>query len=210
MRRVLLAVVFIAGGTLSRAEPGSGFDQAVDLARQGQAAAAAAMFADLSHVGNRAAQVNLAVMQARGQGLPQDDQAAAYWAWRARLAGETRAIPLSDLLLERLTDTARRKLADRLTADLIALAELGADGNFAALGRVEAQLRSPPRLEEAAVWFTIGAAFEESGAVPLREVVVGGLDAAARLGVQERAREAFTLWCAKLDSASRPPTCDAN
>lgn len=210
MRRILLAAVLIAGGAPAQTEPSSGFDRAVDLARQGQAAAAAALFADLSHVGNRAAQVNLAVMQARGQGLPQDDQAAAYWAWRARLAGETRAIALSDLLLERLTDTARKKLADRLTADLTALAELGAHGNFAALGRVEAQLRTPPRLEEAAVWFTIGAAFEESGAVPLREVVVGGLDTATRLAVQERAREAFAVWCAKLDSASSPATCGAH
>ena len=52
------------------------FGRAVAMAQDGQAGAAVAIFADLAQAGHRAAQVNLAVMLARGQGVPQDDQAA--------------------------------------------------------------------------------------------------------------------------------------
>lgn len=207
MRRLVFASAFAVAGVMAQAESGSGFDQAVTLARSGQFAAAAAIFVDLAQNGNRAAQVNLAVLQAKGQGTPQDDQAAAYWAWRARLAGEARAIALSDLMLERLTDSARTKLADRLITDLSTQAEAGVPGQFAAIGRVEAQLRNPPRMEVAALWFTLAAAFEEPGALALREVSMDGLEAKARLAVQERAGAEFAIWCAKLPRDARPQTC---
>lgn len=183
------------------------FGRAVAMAQAGQAGAAVAIFADLAQAGHGAAQVNLAVMLARGQGVPQDDQAAAYWAWRARLAGETRAMALSDLLLDRLTEAARARLADRLIADLSARAKEGVPGQFAAIGRVEAQLRTPAKMDEAALWFTLGAAFEEAGALALREVAMADLEPKARLAVQERAGAAFAGWCAEMPADARPESC---
>ncbi|WP_417727028.1 sel1 repeat family protein [Roseovarius sp.] len=210
MRRFVLASAVVLTGAMATAGSTPSFDQAVSLARDGKAGAAAAMFADLAHDGNRAAQVNFAVLQAKGQGLPQDDQEAAYWAWRARLAGEIRAIALSDLLLGRLTDAARTKLADRLIHDLTVQAETGMPDQFAAIGRVEVQLRNPPRMDVAALWFTLGAAFEERGALALREFAMNGLDAKARLVVQERASVEFATWCAKVPRDVRPETCGQN
>ena len=207
MRRFLLASTVWLCGAAAMAGSTPDFGRAVALAQDGQAGAAVAIFADLAQAGHRAAQVNLAVMLARGQGVPQDDQAAAYWAWRARFAGETRAMDVSDLLLNRLTEPARARLADRLLADLRARAEAGVTGQFVALGRVEAQLRSPARMEEAALWFTLGAAFEEPGGFALREVAMAGLEPKARLAVQERAGAEFAKWCAEMPTDARPESC---
>ncbi|WP_052115348.1 SEL1-like repeat protein [Roseovarius mucosus] len=207
MRRFLLASAVWVCGAAAMAGSTPDFGRAVALAQDGQAGAAVAIFADLAQAGHRAAQVNLAVMLARGQGVPQDDQAATYWAWRARLAGETRAIAVSDLLLERLTEAARARLADRLRADLSARAEDGMPGQFAAIGRVEAQLRLPAKMDEAALWFTLGAAFEEPGAFALREVSMAELEPKARLAVQERAAAEFAKWCAAMPQDARPETC---
>ncbi|WP_422002409.1 hypothetical protein [Roseovarius mucosus] len=207
MRRVLLASALWLCGAAAMAGSTPDFGRAVALAQDGQAGAAVAIFADLAQAGHRAAQVNLAVMLARGQGVPQDDQAAAYWAWRARLAGEMRAMEVSDLLLGRLTEAARARLADRLIADLSARAKDGVPGQFAAIGRVEAQLRTPAKMDEAALWFTLGAAFEEPGAVALREVAMADLVAKARLAVQERAGAEFVKWCAEMPQDARPETC---
>jgi|GEM_PF-1114681 TPR repeat protein len=207
MRRFLLASALWLCGAAAMAGSTPDFGRAVAMAQDGQAGAAVAIFADLAQAGHRAAQVNLAVMLARGQGVPQDDQAAAYWAWRARLAGEMRAMEVSDLLLGRLTEAARARLADRLIADLSARAKEGVPGQFAAIGRVEAQLRAPSRMEAAALWFTLGAALEEPGALALREVAMADLEPKARLAVQERAGAEFVKWCADMPAEARPKAC---
>lgn len=207
MRRVLLVSALWLCGAAAMAGSTPDFGRAVALAQDGQAGAAVAIFADLAQAGHRAAQVNLAVMLARGQGVPQDDQAAAYWAWRARLAGEMRAMEVSDLLLGRLTEAARARLADRLIADLSVRAKDGVPGQFAAIGRVEAQLRTPGKMDEAALWFTLGAAFEEPGALALREVAMADLEPKARLAVQERAGAEFVKWCADMPAEARPEAC---
>ncbi|TQE98177.1 MAG: hypothetical protein FKY71_15195 [Spiribacter salinus] len=91
----------LAGGVHAASQPS--FGVALQLAEDGRAAEAVSMFRHLSRDGDPVAQVNLAVMQALGQGIPQDDVSAAYWAWRARFAGEARAIELSEHLVSRLT-----------------------------------------------------------------------------------------------------------
>lgn len=209
-RRLILAVlVVVAGACSADAGQEARFDTALQLARGGQGGAAVAMFQKLAHAGDAAAQVNLAVMLARGQGLPQDEAAAAYWAWRARLAGETRATGLSDHLMTRLTEEACAALAARLLRDLTAQAERGEMQALVGLGRVEIEIRSPARLQEAALWFTLAAAFEVQHAMVLREVAMRDLEPAQRLSVQARARAEFTRWCRVLATDDRPRSCTA-
>ena len=191
------------------AEEQDAFDRALQLAREGQGARAVMLFRELSHDGDAAAQINLAIMQARGLGVPQDDREAAYWAWRARLAGEPRAEPVSALLLTRLTPRARKDLADRLTEDLKAVVGQGRVSAFISLGRVETELRDPARPEDAALWFTLAAAFEVPHALALREAVVAPLSAERRLAVQDRATRDFAQWCDKIPGDQRPATCAA-
>jgi len=209
-RRLILATVaFVAGLCSADAGQEARFDTALELAHSGQWAVAVAMFRQLARAGDAAAQVNLAVMQARGQGLPQDEAAAAYWAWRARLAGETRAAGLSDHLMTRLTQDARAALAERLLQDLTAQVGRGEMQALVGVGRVEIEIRSPARLQEAALWFTLAAAFEVQHAMVLREVAMQDLEPAQRLSVQARARAEFTRWCRVLAADDRPRSCVA-
>lgn len=197
----------LAGGANAASQPS--FGVAVQLAEDGRAAEAVSMFRHLSHDGDPVAQVNLAVMQALGQGIPQDDVSAAYWAWRARFAGEARAIKLSEHLVSRLTDKARAKLADRMDEDLQALAKQGQLEAFLALGRVALELRLPAREQQAFEWFSLAAAFEVPKATLLRDAVAMRMDATVRLTAQEKTQDAFAAWCGQLPADFRTATCPA-
>jgi len=206
--RLALAAVALMGGMCSvNAGQEARFDTALDLARSGQGAAAVAMFRQLARADDSAAQVNLAVMQARGQGVPLDEAAAAYWAWRARLAGEGRAAALSDHLMTRLTEEAREALAERLLQDLTARAEAGEMRALLGLGRVETEIRNPARPQEAALWFTLAAAFDLRHALALRDMAMRDLEPAQRLSVQARAGAEFARWCTVLAAGERPRSC---
>ena len=187
--------------------PPADFDAALALVRGGDAPAAVAMFSDLAKGGHRAAQANLAVMLARGEGVPRDDQEAAYWAWRARLAAERRAAALADHVTDRLTDAALADLAARLEGDLRKMTRDGDRLALLGLGRIALQLRQPAQLEEALAWFSVAAALDVPGAAALRDAVSDGLPPEARLRVQARAREEFSLWCAAQRGAARPRSC---
>ena len=210
MRGVVLSGLLLACATAVHSAPKPNFETAVRLAETGRAAEAVAIFRHLSHNGDPVAQVNLAVLQALGQGVPQDDVSAAYWAWRARFAGETRAIDLSDHLLSRLTDPARTRLADRLDADLQALATSGDVTAFLSLGRVALELRSPAQETRALEWFSLAAAFEVPDAALLRDAVALHLDPAARLSAQDKTLQAFEEWCRTLPADALLPTCPAD
>lgn len=210
MRRLVLSGVFLALATGLQAAPKPSFATAVQLAETGRAAEAVAIFRQLSQTGDPVAQVNLAVLQALGQGVPQDDVSAAYWAWRARFAGEARAIDLADYLVSRLTDPARARLADRLDADLQALAASGKVTAFLSLGRVALELRNPAQDARALEWFSLAAAFEVPNAALLRDAVAMRLEPAARLSAQEKTLQAFGEWCGTLPAEARLPTCPAD
>lgn len=210
MRRLVLSGVLMALATGLQAAPKPSFATAVQLAETGRAAEAVAIFRQLSQTGDPVAQVNLAVLQALGQGVPQDDVSAAYWAWRARFAGEARAIDLADYLVSRLTDPARARLADRLDADLQALAASGKVTAFLSLGRVALELRSPAQDARALEWFSLAAAFEVPNAALLRDAVAMRLEPAARLSAQEKTLQAFGEWCGTLPAEARLPTCPAD
>ena len=206
----LLTGLLVVLATGPQAASSSGFSNAVQLAETGRTAEAVEIFRRLSQDGHPVAQVNLAVLQALGQGVPQDDLSAAYWAWRARFAGEARAIDLSDYLVKRLTDEARTRLADSLDTDLQVDAAKGNVAAFLSLGRVALELRTPSRDAKALEWFSLAAAFEVSNAALLRDAVALRLEPAERLIVQEKTLEAFDLWCSKLPAEAQLATCSSN
>jgi TPR repeat protein len=211
MRGVAITALLLAlAGGAQAATSQPSFGAALQLAKEGHAAEAVSMFRHLSQNGDPVAQVNLAVMQALGEGVPQDDVSAAYWAWRARFGGEDRAIDLSDYLVSRLTDAARTALADRLDADLQALATQGQVDAFFALGRVALELRAPAQDQTAFEWFSLAAAFEIPKAALLRDAISLRMDPADRLKAQEKTGQAFQDWCQVLSSEHRLPTCPAD
>ena len=116
---------------------------------------------------------------------------------------------LSDHLMTRLTEDARAALAERLMQDLTAQVERGEMQALVGLGRIEMEIRSPARLQEAALWFTLAAAFEMRHAEVLREVVMRDLEPAQRLSVQARAGADFSRWCGVLATKDRPRSCAA-
>ncbi|MCH2076611.1 MAG: SEL1-like repeat protein [Rhodobacteraceae bacterium] len=185
------------------------FKAAMDHLHRGEAAEAVDSFRHLAVNGHSAAQINLAILYTRGEGVPSDRLAATRWAWRARLMGDRRAASLSDALLEALPARSRNVVADRLREDLEALAAAGAFQAFLALGRLEAEVRTPPRLDDAGVWLMLAAAFEVSQARRMRDRLIAGVTDARRLSMEARAGEAFTVWCDRLTSPARPVTCPA-
>ena len=204
---LIFAMLLVTFATSAKCAPRPSFTKAIELAEAGRSAEAIEIFRRLSQEGHPVAQVNLAVMQALGKGVPQDDLTAAYWAWRARFSGEARAIDLSDYLVTRLTDQARMRLADRLNTDLQTMAENGEVAAFLSLGRVALELYSPSQDARALEWFSLAAAFEVPKAELLRDAVALHLEPAARLAAQEKTLEGFDMWCRKLPPEARLPTC---
>lgn len=203
----LFAFVFAFAWIFGRAVNSADLETAVDFVRAGRAAEAVAVFRELAQSGNSTAQVNLAIMHARGEGVPQDDVEAAYWIWRARVMGDQRAARHSELLLGRLPKRARNEMAARLAEDIEGLADGGQVHAFVALGRLETEVKQPPKPQSAAVWFTLAAAFEVRFARALREASTAELSDVARLKVQSQAREAFAEWCQRVPLRSRPASC---
>lgn len=206
-RPIILSLALAVGAFPGAAGQEPKFDEALILARTGSTADALSMFSRLAERGHAPAQINLAVLLARGQGIPQDDQRAAYWAWRAWLSGEPRAAKLSSYLLTRLPEKAQKTLADTLDKDLQARAAKGDTEAFLALGRLEQELREPARPAEAMVWLSLAAALDVRHAVSLRELAARGLQPEERIKAQEKARAAFEAWCASRPEDSIPAPC---
>ncbi|MEY8881681.1 hypothetical protein [Donghicola sp. XS_ASV15] len=194
---------------LSLASPGVAgkFDDAMTAFKGGDLDRAVVLFQELAEYNDGAAQANLAVLYAIGQGVPQDDLNAYYWAWRARFSGEKAAINMIKLLRERLTEEGRAEVAGRLITDLTKTAERGDLGALTALGRVYNEVSEPSQKAEALLWFTVAAAFEAPHAALFREGVSQEISKQERLTTQARARQLFTEWCAKLPEDKLPATC---
>jgi TPR repeat protein len=169
---------------------------------------AVVLFRDLADHNDGAAQANLAVLYAIGQGVPQNDQDAYYWAWRSRFSGEKAAIDMIKLLRERLTEEGRADVAARLIKDLTDTALRGDLGALTALGRVYNEVSEPSQKAEALLWFTVAAAFEAPYAALFREGVSQEISKQERLTIQARARQLFTEWCGKLPENKLPATCN--
>jgi len=207
MRWFAVLICAVLAAPVHSVDHAAQFSAAVEQARKGELALAAQGFRDLAAQDHTGAQINLAVMIARGMGLPQDDLTAAYWAWRARLAGDRRAIDLADHLHRQLDPTLAVVLAQRLQDDLTILAETGDLSALLALGVIAADLDSPARPVDAYVWFAIAAAFDVPQAIRLRDLLAAGMDQTGRRAAQEQAQAAFDQFCAKLPAQARIATC---
>lgn len=212
LRTILMAgVAALAVAGIARGEAHD-FDAAMAAMEAGQPARAVAIFADLAASGDLAAQLNLSVLTARGEGIPQNDLDAAYWAWRARLGGLSAAAATADALLNRLAPETVETLSSRLAADLETLAETGEDWAFLALARLELQLAPQADLARAYEFAALAAAFSVAGAAALRDALAGEIATDDRLAAQERATARFRSLCAE---GSRPacaaiPNADAS
>lgn len=209
MRRGVLILglgLGLAAQTLT-VQAGDDFAKAMALVRSGEAAQAVVAFGDLARGGNAAAQLNLAILHTRGEGTPQDDSRAFYWAWRARLQGEPRAISLIEYLDKRIDDATTVRVADELKSDLSQLAKQGHVWALMAIGRVESQLRKPSNPQEALALYMLAAAFEVPKAALLRDAQEAEMSVSDRLSAQKKARRMFQDWCAKMSDAAKPVTC---
>ncbi|MBR9649646.1 tetratricopeptide repeat protein [Thalassovita aquimarina] len=192
------AHILVLGAALSAAaQPAqpNAFAEAVQAAREGQAAQAVRMFRTLAQDRNGEAQYNLAVLYARGTGVPQSAEMALYWAWRARFSGVKKAKMLTSYLMRGATPDLMKKVQKRLSEDLIQSINDGHKEAMLALGRVYLELTDPADPELALVWFTIAAALQQPHASTWRDVVARKLDQEQRLTAQERAANLYQQWC---------------
>ncbi|MDX1780292.1 MAG: hypothetical protein R3256_03140 [Thalassovita sp.] len=192
------AHILVLGAALSvvaqPAQPNA-FADAVQAARDGQTAQAVRMFRTLAQDRNGEAQYNLAVLYARGIGVPQSDEMALYWAWRARFSGVTRAKALTGYLTRGATPDLIEKVQLRLRDDLTQSINDGHKEAMLALGRVYLELADPSDPELALVWFTIAAALQQPHASTWRDVVARKLDSEQRIAAQEQAANLYQQWC---------------
>ena len=93
-----IGLAFVTLMTFISPASGTGFDQAVERCKAKEFQIAFAEFYELATDEHASAQVNLAIMFAKGQSVPQNDAHALYWAWRARFSGASQAIPIIDCL----------------------------------------------------------------------------------------------------------------
>ena len=192
------AHILVLGAALTAAaQPAqpNAFAEAVQAARDGQAAQAVRMFRTLAQDRNGEAQFNLSVLYARGDGVPQSDEMALYWAWRARFSGIKRAKVLTQYLTRSATPALLEKVQMRLRDDLGQRINEGHKEAMLSLGRVYLELTDPADPELALVWFTIAAALQQPHANTWRDVVGRKLDAKTRIAAQERADSLYKQWC---------------
>ncbi len=210
MKAILTRTISAAAVALALTGPvaADSFDEAMAAFKSGDLDRAVVLFRELADHNDGAAQANLAVLYAIGQGVPQNDQDAYYWAWRARFSGEKAAIEMISLLRERLTEEGRAEVASRLIKDLTDTALRGDLGALTALGRVYNEVSEPSQKAEALLWFTVAAAFEAPYAALFREGVSQEISKQERLTIQARARQLFTEWCGKLPENKLPATCN--
>lgn len=184
------------------------FTAAMDAAQQGRFGAAAAGFHSLAAEGDAHAAYNLGLLFVSGQGVPQNMASAAYWAWRARLAGLADAQDLLVQIMPQLDHGQRQSLADQLQQALHPAA-MAADGKaMLALAVIVSDIAPEPDPVAAYVWQSLAAAVDVAGAAAVRDATLRDLPPAARQVAQDRAITAFAQLCASGGS-SRPAACAA-
>ena len=199
MLRTLLvsAAAGLAGGAMLPARAGpEDFAAALTVYQAGDPVAAVARFRDLAQSGDSRAQLNLALMSRRGHGRPRNDEAAFYWAWRARLGGHQDAPRLTEVIGAELPASSVRTVARRLDEDLAALAAAGRASALLDRARVALRLSDAPDREQALAWASVAAALGVSGAAELRDALGRELGSARRIVAQKQAERLFEDWCA--------------
>lgn len=203
----LLALIWTAPGHQARPEQAPDFfARALEDARAGRFGAAAAAFHPLALAGDGAAAHNLAVLYATGRGTTQDDPEAAYWAIMAELAGSDHSIPLRRLLVARLNEAARDRVAARAVAGLMPRAEAGDGAAMLQIAAILLNIPAQPDPVAAHGWHVIAAALDTPEAVRLRQASLARIAPDKRDEADRAARRQFSDWCAGR-GADAPATC---
>lgn len=193
MRTVAICSAMILG---SPAAASDDFARAMQAIRDGSPGQAATTFARLAQNGDPEAQINLAVLMARGVGTPQNEAMAFYWAWRARLGQENRKAPDVVEYLERRLDTkAQNRIADKLAADYAELADNGEKDAFLAIAIALFDIRDPAKPDDALVSAIVATALNVQNASVVRDAIARTLTEKDRLNAQRRAGDRFAQWC---------------
>ena len=175
--------------------PNDAFDQAVQDYQNKNYTAAYGAFFKLAQDGHGAAQLNLAILTAKGDGIIQNNRDALYWAWRARLSGETQAISVVDYLTAQTLPQEHESVAYELRFTYSDQFEQGTLGAAFRLGRVYNELYTPADIDQAFIWFSIASAFDIKFAKAFRETVGRDLTIEQRNKLQADAQAMTTQWC---------------
>lgn len=188
------------------------FEKAMQFVRDGAPGLAVNEFTRLAHAGDKVAQINLAVLLARGVGTPQNEADAYYWAWRARISGELRKAPdVVGFLSERLDDKTRNRIAERLVDDYQDLADTGSPDGFLGASVVLMEVSKPAQPKEALVWAIMATATNPTSKTQqVRDAIAERLSERDRLEAQSRARKRFGDWCAKVPSRISGAFCTSH
>lgn len=184
-----------------------GFAAAVAAYRAGDPGQAAALFHDLAHKGDGAAQFNLALFYRVGQGLPRNDREALYWAWRAAVSGRDEAGPLIARITPDIPPDDRNALAKRLLSDLAPALARGEPAALMGAAAVNLRLLDPADPAEAYFWQALAAALGVPGATAARDTTAALVPEPERPALQDKVLERFRSWCAA--NPAPPAACDA-
>lgn len=182
------------------------FAAAMAEADQGRFGAAAAGFHLLADTGDADAAYNLGLLFLSGRGVPQSTAKAAYWGWRARLAGLAIAQDLVSQIMPQLDQDQRQDLADQLQVALRPIAMAGDGAAMLALAVVASDIAPEPDLTSAYIWQSLAAALDVAGATAVRDATLRRLDPASRPAAQDQAMAAFRQLC-ESGGPSRPAAC---
>ena len=182
------------------------FQNAMDAYNIGNKALSARIFRDMAGDGDAHAQFNTSVLFALGDGVPQNDALALYWAWRARLTGLAEAVALVEYLTPKLTDDAFEEIARSLEYKLKQEIENGNELAMMGLGRVYNEVMPERDLVSAFVWLSMAAALDVKNSSLLRDAVSIEMLLKDRVDAQGRAARVFAEWCGNHESA--PTACN--
>lgn len=193
MRFIVLAFVTLM--TFISPAFGTGFEQAVERYKAKEFQSAFAEFYELATDEHASAQVNLAIMFAKGQGVPQNDAHALYWAWRASFSGASQAIPIIDYLTHKTIEADRVEIAKNLRFSYAARFKSGDETAALKMARTFNEVDKPRDPNLAYKWFTVAAAKDVQYAMALRETLALEILPEDRSRLQKDATETINEWC---------------
>lgn len=195
-RATALALILAAAPALAAPEAAPSLADAIAALRADRAPEAAEMLLTLARAGGAEAQFNLALLYAKGIGVPQNDRESLYWAWRARLAGIPAAAALIDSLQPAAPPELRVDIAARITADLETRITAGDGRAMLERSVLLLDLLPEPDLQSAYVWQALSAALGTPQAPAARDATLARIDAKDRLAAQDAAIATLRDLCA--------------
>lgn len=202
----VIAASFALGLAAPSAALEDAFDDAMSAYDIGNKALSARLFREMAGSGDAHAQFNISVLFALGDGVPQNDALALYWAWRSRLTGLAEAVKLVEFLTPKLTADAFNEIARSLEFKLKQEIDGGNANAMLGLGRVYNEVMPERDLISAFVWLSMAAALDIENAGLLRDAVGLEMNLKDRVDAQGRAARMFAEWCGVQEQA--PIACN--